>query len=109
MINVKQDASAPKEISLQTPPAQPTKDDTVNSRADSNRPSPVDILELGAALVAATPQLCQTVGQLTDNPSDASRIVRATLREAWRARQTYSQNDAVHDWLVGVLRRQILH
>jgi DNA-directed RNA polymerase specialized sigma24 family protein len=90
-------------------PARPVKEVTVNKHAENDCPSPVDVLELGAALVAARPQLCETVGQLTDNSGEASRLVQATLREAWRGRQTYNRHDAVHDWLIGVLRRQILN
>ena len=89
--------------------AHSVKEVTVNKHAESDCPSPVDVLELGAALVAARPQLCETVGQLTDNSNEASRLVQATLREAWRGRQNYNRRDAVHDWLVGVLRRQILN
>jgi DNA-directed RNA polymerase specialized sigma24 family protein len=81
----------------------------VNKHAERDGPSSLDVLEFGASLIAARPRLCETVGQLTDNSSEASRLVQATLREAWRGRWAYNRRDAVHEWLIGVLRRQVLH
>jgi len=81
----------------------------VNIHAERSSEPAEDILELGTALVAATPQFSETVRRLTGNSGEVCHLVQATLREAWLRRQGYSREDTVHDWLVGVLRRQILH
>ena len=81
----------------------------MNKHAERDGPSSLDVLEFGASLIAARPRLRETVGQWPDNPGEAGRLVRATLREAGRGRWAYNRRDAVHEWLIGVLRRQVLH
>lgn len=70
----------------------------------------VDILEFGAMLVAATPRLCREVRQMTAGSDETTYLVQATLREAWRARRTFCEGASpLHDWLLMVMKRHVLH
>jgi len=71
--------------------------------------SPPDILELGMALVLATPRLKSSLRTLTSDADSVRRLTEATLREAWYARDHLVGTHDVHGLLLRILRSNILH
>lgn len=79
------------------------------SHPATDEPSPPDILELGMALVSATPRLKNSLRVLTTDADSVRRLTEATLREAWYAREHLAGANDVHALLLRILRSNILH
>jgi DNA-directed RNA polymerase specialized sigma24 family protein len=71
--------------------------------------NPPDILELGMALVSATPRLKHSLRGLTSDSERARRLTEAALREAWYARDQLPGNTDVYGLLLKILRANVLH
>jgi len=80
----------------------------VNQPAPDDR-NPTDILELGMALVSATPRLKHSLRGLTSDAESARRLTEATLREAWYARDQLVDTKDVYGLLLRILRANVLH
>jgi len=66
-----------------------------------------DILAFGHDLIAARPRLRQSALSLAKHPDQASRMVQATMDEAWRARNAFQPGQDLDDWLRGILRNRV--
>ena len=70
---------------------------------------PYDVLELGVALIMARPVLERRLASLTADPDCSRRLLHATLRRAWRARERLTARQNLNGSLLAILRRQVLH
>jgi DNA-directed RNA polymerase specialized sigma24 family protein len=68
-----------------------------------------DILDLGTALVVARVRLNTHLKGLIEDGDQARRILHNTLKRAWDARDEFTQDRAVDDWLLHILKRQVLN
>jgi len=81
----------------------------VNDRSSGPRAAPIDLLELGVALVAARPLLRRKLRRLGADPRKAEHLMHLTLRAAWNSREVMIGETDLENSLVRILRTQILH
>lgn len=68
-----------------------------------------DILELGTSLVTARGRLNRRLKGLIDDGDQARRVLHNTLKQAWDARDEFTQDRGLDDWLLNIMKRQVLN